>query len=161
MSSFAASLRAARNLLGLSQVDVEAMTGIERRMIGRIEGGRWKLAPRAAFKLQDAYEKNGVEFLKPNDLIACGIRFRHSGQFDAFKSAQLRAARAMLGLSQSELAALSGLDKSFIARLEQNKVEAVSIIRLEKLIDRLSALGVELTPATDRNGVGVSLKPGM
>ncbi len=105
----------------MSQADAEGHTNIERRVIGRIEGGKFKLVPREAFRLQSLYERQGVEFVSRTSNDPFGVRWKKPGRFDPFRSAQFRAARAMLNLSQRELSAMTGVDKSFIARLEQDK----------------------------------------
>ena len=158
MFPLAHSLRAARALLGISQEDVAKLTGIERRMIGRIEAGNLKLVPREALKLQNEYEKKGVEFVKATKDSGPGIRWKQPGRFDAFQSAQLRAARAMLDLSQRRLAELSGIDKNFISRLEQDKLSAVSMETVRKLVSCLEAAGVELTLEGREFGVGVRMQ---
>lgn len=142
----------------MSQKDVAKLTGIERRMIGRIEAGKLKLVPREALKLQNEYERKGVEFVKATENDGPGVRWKHPGRFDAFQSAQLRAARAMLDLSQRELAALSGIDKNFIARIEQDKLNAVSMETAQKLVNCLEASGVELTSEGKEFGAGVQLR---
>jgi transcriptional regulator with XRE-family HTH domain len=60
-------------------------------------------------------------------------------------SAQLRAARALLGLDQRKLAKLSGLSVPTIQRMEASKdVVRGNVDSLMKLIGALDAAGVEL-----------------
>jgi transcriptional regulator with XRE-family HTH domain len=77
-------------------------------------------------------------------------------------SAQLRAARALLGIDQRRLAELSGLSVPTIQRMEASE----SVIRgnvdsLMKLVGALDAAGVELIGegvASAGGGRGVRLK---
>nr|WP_221187475.1 helix-turn-helix transcriptional regulator [Luteimonas sp. RC10] len=75
---------------------------------------------------------------------------------------QLRAARALLGLDQRALAALSGVSLPTIQRMEASAGDVRgSIATLTKIVDALEAAGVELI-GNDRpshgRGRGVRLK---
>ncbi|MEN4904754.1 helix-turn-helix transcriptional regulator [Luteimonas sp. TWI1416] len=75
---------------------------------------------------------------------------------------QLRAARALLGLDQRMLAALSGVSLPTIQRMEASAGDVRgSIATLTKIVDALEAAGVELI-GNDRpshgRGRGVRLK---
>src|SRR5580693_4092631 len=60
-------------------------------------------------------------------------------------SAQLRAARALLGIDQRKLAALSGLSLPTIQRMEASGgVIRGNVDSLMKLVGALSAAGIEL-----------------
>jgi transcriptional regulator with XRE-family HTH domain len=158
MSELASCLSAARAMLGMSQAEVEAETRIERRTIGRVESGKFKLVPREAYKLRSLYEKLEVEFLSSPLHQTIGVRWKCPGRDDPFRSAQFRAARAMLSLSQREMAALSGIDKNFISRLETNKPKAVLENSVQRLAVFVHEAGIELTPEGDYFGVGVRLR---
>jgi transcriptional regulator with XRE-family HTH domain len=77
-------------------------------------------------------------------------------------SAQLRAARALLGIDQRKLAELSGLSLPTIQRMEASE----SVIRgnvdsLMKLVAALDAAGIELiadNATSSQGGRGVRLK---
>jgi transcriptional regulator with XRE-family HTH domain len=77
-------------------------------------------------------------------------------------SAQLRAARALLGIDQRKLAELSGLSLPTIQRMEASE----SVIRgnvdsLMKLVAALDAAGIELiadNAISSQGGRGVRLK---
>jgi transcriptional regulator with XRE-family HTH domain len=77
-------------------------------------------------------------------------------------AAQLRAARALLGLDQRKLAALSGLSAPTIQRMEASPdVVRGNVDSLMKLIAALDAAGVELIAegaASAAGGRGVRLK---
>jgi transcriptional regulator with XRE-family HTH domain len=75
--------------------------------------------------------------------------------------AQLRAARALVGIDQRELAQRSGLSVPTIQRMESSDgVIRSNVDSLMKLIDALSASGIQLIndgAVSDRGGRGVRL----
>jgi transcriptional regulator with XRE-family HTH domain len=75
---------------------------------------------------------------------------------------QLRAARALLGLDQRELANLSGLSLPTVQRMEaSNGVIRGNVDSLTKLVAALNAAGIELIAegsASQSGGRGVRLK---
>jgi transcriptional regulator with XRE-family HTH domain len=77
-------------------------------------------------------------------------------------AAQLRAARALLGLDQRQLAELAGLSVPTIQRMEASEgVVRGNVDSLTKLIEALRAAGVELIgegAASPGGGRGVRLK---
>ena len=77
-------------------------------------------------------------------------------------AAQLRAARALVGMDQRALAAASGLSLPTIQRMEASEgVIRGNVDSLMKLIAALEAAGVELIgegSRSDRGGRGVRLK---
>jgi transcriptional regulator with XRE-family HTH domain len=77
-------------------------------------------------------------------------------------AAQLRAARALVGLDQKELAAASGLSLPTIQRMEASEgVIRGNVDSLMKLIAALEAAGVELineSAVSERGGRGIRLK---
>ena len=79
-------------------------------------------------------------------------------------AAQLRAARALLGLDQRRLAELSGLSVPTIQRMEASEgVIRGNVDSLMKLIDALDTAGIELLAAgavSAQGGRGVRLKAG-
>ena len=77
-------------------------------------------------------------------------------------SAQLRAARALLGIDQRQLAELAGVSLPTIQRMEASGGQVRGIIdTLMKIVDALDAAGIELigenSPSAGR-GRGVRLK---
>jgi transcriptional regulator with XRE-family HTH domain len=76
--------------------------------------------------------------------------------------AQIRAARALLGIDQRELAQRSGLSLPTIQRMEASDgVVRSNVDSLMKLIDALAANGIELIgegAASGAGGRGVRLK---
>ena len=77
-------------------------------------------------------------------------------------SAQMRAARALLGVDQRELAARCGLSLPTIQRMEASDgVVRGNVDSLMKLVDALSANGIELIgegATSSSGGRGVRLK---
>jgi len=77
-------------------------------------------------------------------------------------SAQLRAARALLGFDQRKLAELAGLSVQTIQRMEASDgVVRGNVDSLMKLVDALGATGVELideNAVSHGGGRGVRLK---
>lgn len=77
-------------------------------------------------------------------------------------AAQLRAARALIGLEQRKLAELSGLSVPTIQRMEASEgTIRGNVDSLVKLIDALDAAGIELigdNAASSAGGRGVRLK---
>ena len=78
-------------------------------------------------------------------------------------AAQLRAARALLGIDQRKLAELSGLSVPTIQRMEASEtVIRGNVDSLMKLIAALDAAGIELIDegaASQSGGRGLRLKP--
>lgn len=79
-------------------------------------------------------------------------------------AAQLRAARALLGIDQKRLAEISGLSTPTIQRMEASEAMIRgNVDSLMKLVGALEAAGVELIgegAASPRGGRGVRLKAG-
>jgi transcriptional regulator with XRE-family HTH domain len=79
-------------------------------------------------------------------------------------AAQLRAARALIGIDQRRLAELSGLSVPTIQRMEASDgVIRGNVDSLMKLIDALDAAGIELIAegaVSAEGGRGVRLKKG-
>jgi transcriptional regulator with XRE-family HTH domain len=75
---------------------------------------------------------------------------------------QMRAARALLGLDQRQLAQASGLSLPTIQRMEASEgVVRGNVDSLMKLVDALAASGIELIgegAASSGGGRGVRLK---
>jgi transcriptional regulator with XRE-family HTH domain len=77
-------------------------------------------------------------------------------------AAQLRAARALIGMDQRDLAAASGLSLPTIQRMEASEgVIRGNVDSLMKLVAALEAAGVELISegaASAKGGRGIRLK---
>jgi transcriptional regulator with XRE-family HTH domain len=77
-------------------------------------------------------------------------------------AAQLRAARALIGMDQRDLAAASGLSLPTIQRMEASEgVIRCNVDSLMKLIGALEAAGVELInegAVSEKGGRGIRLQ---
>ena len=78
-------------------------------------------------------------------------------------AAQLRAARALLGIDQKKLAEIAGVSLPTIQRMEASKEEHVRgvVSTLTKIVEALDAAGIELIgngQPSQGNGRGVRLK---
>lgn len=154
-------LRAARCLLGWSQVDAAKEFDMKAKTIHRLEAGNYLLLPRDALVLRSRYQDAGVEFTEAADDYGAGVRWSKPGRLlddgtpDVFGSRTIAAARGLANLSQRELAEEAIVDPSFIARLEKNKYTAINEETLRKLEAGLRKKNVELTKETASVGAGV------
>jgi transcriptional regulator with XRE-family HTH domain len=77
-------------------------------------------------------------------------------------AAQLRAARALLGIDQKKLAEMSGVSLPTVQRMEASDGNVRGVVdTLTKVIECLQAAGVELIPEhvrSDASGRGVRLR---
>ncbi len=77
-------------------------------------------------------------------------------------SAQMRAARALLGIDQRQLAEMAGISLPTIQRMEASEGTVRGVIEsLTKVVDALDRAGIELigdNAVSDRGGRGVRLK---
>ena len=74
------------------------------------------------------------------------------------EAAQIRAARALLGLGQLELSKLADVGISTVKRIELSREITGSARTLWKLQTALEKAGVEFIPADEHKGPGVRLK---
>ncbi|WP_245282788.1 helix-turn-helix transcriptional regulator [Neorhizobium galegae] len=68
----------------------------------------------------------------------------------------LRAARALLGLSQEELAQLSGVSRQIVIRIEKGEAN-ILVDALDKVRKSLEMQGVVFLPASRSHGPGIAL----
>jgi DNA-binding XRE family transcriptional regulator len=154
-------LRAARCLLGLSQVEAAKEFDMKAKTIHLLEAGNYKLLPREALVLRGRYQDAGVEFTEAADSHGAGVRWNKPGNvleddtLDLFGSRIMRAARGLANLSQRQLADAAKVDPSFIARLENNKYGAINEVTLRKVEAGLRAYNVEIMQETQSVGAGV------
>jgi transcriptional regulator with XRE-family HTH domain len=73
-------------------------------------------------------------------------------------ASQVKAARALLGLSQSELAKMAGLGIATVKRLEVATELRGAVTTLWKVQTALEEAGVEFLPAEEGGGPGVRLR---
>ena len=72
--------------------------------------------------------------------------------------AQIRAARALLNISQAELARMASLHVATIRRMESSWALVGNATSISGIVKALEEAGVEFIPADDTNGPGVRLK---
>ncbi|MCY1705857.1 helix-turn-helix domain-containing protein [Pannonibacter sp. SL95] len=75
-----------------------------------------------------------------------------------FNEAQMRAARALLGLSQGDLAARTALSLPTIKRMETLGIDRSTAANVEAVKRAFEAAGVEFLAADASGGVGVRLR---
>lgn len=155
MEEFAALLRAARALTGVSQRGVGAWIGLEPQEVSRWENSRYKLLSASGVALQKALERKGIEFLAASSELGPGVRWREPGCDGPYSGAQFRAARAMTNNSMRDIECSSGLSRSFLTRLEQNQLRSLNLQKRDVLVARLLVLGVVLTGEGPTWGAGV------
>jgi hypothetical protein len=102
--------RAARGLLGYSQLGIEQLFDLSHRSVQILEAGKYKLLPREAYLLKAKYEAKGVEFTNPTHFFGAGVRWKVP-RLDPFNGVLIRAARGLANISQPRLAALSDVDR--------------------------------------------------
>lgn len=158
MQTFASLLRASRALLNKEQGVVGGWVGLDRREVGRWEAGGYKLMSRAAIELKKALERHGIEFIDPHDSLGAGVRLRVPASGDPHRSAQYRAARALVSLSQAEVAKRAGVNRNFVARLELGRITGVNLETLQKLDIAYGELDVALISESQGLGLGVRWK---
>ena len=82
----AAQIRAARGLLNLSQAQLSEMAGLGIATIKRIEAStEIRGAASTLWKIQEALEAAGIEFLSTQDGGGLGVRLRSIGRRKATK----------------------------------------------------------------------------
>ena len=90
------------------------------------------------------------------DAIVKGVRIRNSGRMRY--SAQIRAARALLGWSQTQLARRAGLGLATLQRIERNegiqKGKFSTVIKIQKALEQAGIHFIE----DDTGEAGVRLK---
>ena len=74
------------------------------------------------------------------------------------EAAQIKAARALLGIGQVELSELAGVGLTTLKRIELSDEITGSARTLWKIQTALEAAGVEFIPADDEKGPGLRLK---
>jgi transcriptional regulator with XRE-family HTH domain len=74
------------------------------------------------------------------------------------EAAQIKAARALLGIGQVELSELAGVGLTTLKRIELSDEITGSARTLWKIQKALEVAGVEFIPEEDGKGAGVRLK---
>jgi transcriptional regulator with XRE-family HTH domain len=74
------------------------------------------------------------------------------------EAAQVRAARALIGWSQSKLAETAGVPLSIVERFEAGASDHVANEAIDKMRAALEAAGIVFLPKDDGGGIGVRLR---
>jgi transcriptional regulator with XRE-family HTH domain len=74
------------------------------------------------------------------------------------EAAQARAARALIGWSQTRLAETAGVPLSIVERFETGAPDLIAANAADKMRTALEAAGVVFTPKNGGGGVGVRLR---
>lgn len=69
----------------------------------------------------------------------------------------LRAARALVGLHQQQLADLAGVSRQVIIKIEKSET-GIQVAAIEKVRRALERNGVEFLPSTSDRGPGIAMK---
>jgi DNA-binding XRE family transcriptional regulator len=125
-----AALRVARALTELPLSEVAEIVLIQRRAIAAVEAGVSVFNDHNV-RLIEFYESKGIEFLGEltfgKNVARAGARWRSPGDLDTVDLGKYRvvnsgvyfqAARALLGLKQTQIAERAGLKSSAIGRVE-------------------------------------------
>jgi transcriptional regulator with XRE-family HTH domain len=76
------------------------------------------------------------------------------------EAAQVRAARALIGWSQTKLAETAGVPLSVVERSETGAPDHVAEAAVDKMRAALEAAGVAFIPKDGGGGIGVRLRKG-
>lgn len=150
--------RAARALLGLTQLEVAESAHVATTTIADFEQGARVPTYNNLQAIRAALEAAGVVFIDANG-GGPGVQLRVAPKTDsveepAISPEQCRAARAVLDLTQTDLAKAAGLGRSTVADYE--RVDRMpSPASLSALRDALEAAGVAFI---DPNGGGPGLR---
>ena len=121
----AAQCRAARALLGITQVELAGLTGLSKDVIVRMEMGRRDLHRDTLNRIAASFEQNGLAFM--HDEPSAGAKLRRDTaetQTDEILTpVQCRAARALLEMSRAKLASLVRVTKPKITGYELGRCE--------------------------------------
>lgn len=139
-----AALRVARTLTELHLSDVAEIVGIPRRAIAAAEAGVSGFNDHNV-RLIEFYESKGIEFLGEltfgKDVARAGARWRSPTNLDIVNIEQyhvsnsgvsFRAARALLGVKQAEIAKRAGLKSNAIGKVEAGEPWPSVIDKLRK-----------------------------
>ncbi len=158
MSVSERSFRAARALLGMTQEQVAAASGVERRVLTRLEQGTYVRVTDPALNVRIYYEQQGLKFLHENDKSQIGVRWKRPTSHDILRRTQLHAARVLVGLTQPELAEKAGIGRTALTRFENGKTSSPAIFLIDAVKEALSHEGVRFLSNTDEEGFGVVLQ---
>ncbi|MGO6690745.1 helix-turn-helix transcriptional regulator [Rhizobium johnstonii] len=127
-------LRAAREVLDLSQSDVAKAANVSTRTIARLETGSSTVSFKKLSDLRGYFEGFGIRFIAPTETMDWGLAFSlelapppeepglPNSIYDPLPGRVFKAARVAAGLRQEEIAARAGLGHTTVRRLEKSDV---------------------------------------
>ncbi|MGR9476921.1 helix-turn-helix transcriptional regulator [Rhizobium leguminosarum] len=124
-------LRAAREVLDLSQSDVAKAANVSTRTIARLESGSSTVSFKKLSDLRGYFEGFGIRFIPPTETMDWGLAFSlelapppglPNSIYDPLPGRVFKAARVAAGLRQEEIAARAGLGHTTVRRLEKSDV---------------------------------------
>jgi transcriptional regulator with XRE-family HTH domain len=153
--------RAARALLNLSQAELAESAHVARATLADFERGARMPTHNNLQAIYSALERAGIVFI-PQSGGGPGVRLEaapKTGMDDqvVMHSEQCRAARAMLSLSQSDLAQQAGVGRSTVADFEAS-ARRPNPGGLASLRNALESSGVIFIEADGAGGPGVCLR---
>ena len=153
----AAQCRAARALLGITQVELASLAGLSKDVIVRMEMGRRDLHRDTVHHISVALAQNGLAFM--HDDMSAGVNLRRNAVEITYEEVltpvQCRAARALLEMSRARLASLVRVDKAKIADYELGRGN-LDQARLRRVRANLGVHGVIFV--NEPRFVGVKLR---
>lgn len=134
VASVSARLRSDMSAAGLTQAELETLSGVQTNTISRLlnEGVIRLSDPRLIRSLRRIARALG----KPHDHYLPHMAFRPENQT---LSAFIRTKRVQLGLTQAQLADLAGVGRGTVSRLESDDTYRPSLPLIESLFDALSS----------------------
>ncbi|TBD01857.1 XRE family transcriptional regulator [Rhizobium ruizarguesonis] len=127
-------LRAAREVLNLSQSDVAKTANVSTRTIARLETGSGMVSFKVLTRLRDYFEGLGVGFVAPTEKWDWCLVFAPNlapppeesnptnRLYDPIPGRVLKAARVAGGWRQEEIATRAGIGHTTVRRLEKDDV---------------------------------------
>lgn len=157
------SFRAARALLGRTQEQIANGSGVERRVVIRLETATFARLTDAGDRVRDFFESEGLKFLGEKEAPDhVGVRWRDPQKGDSKTRTQLRrqlhAGRVLVGLSQPELAERAEVGRTALTRFENGITVYPTISLIDAVKTALKAEGIEFLSDSDQEGFGVFLK---
>lgn len=152
--------RAARALLGITQVELARAAEAGNKTVSDFEGSRRRLHAITLRALHTVLENLGVEFID-SEGPSPGVRLkmRLKGKTSANKAAitlqQCKAAREFLKISQRRLAALAGLSQMSIRDFERGIERDYTEATLHSIRTALEKAGIAFI---DSNGGGPGVR---
>jgi transcriptional regulator with XRE-family HTH domain len=146
--SIGLQIRAARTLLGWSQVRLALSARLDHSTISKLESGRRKPQTETLDQLREVLEARGVALTNdPEGEEAMAV----------ITLAQIRGARAMLGIDQFELGRLAGLSVTGIANIERGASKPRAST-LRSIQSALETAGVIFIAESGEEGIGIRLR---